>query len=85
VGLSLVFAAGAVWHNLVALSISQILVSAGVYLWLFNMFTYTAVAYPTRIRSVGTGCSRSCLRRRFRRRCKESPTRCNQPARRRYA
>src|SRR6516162_8270923 len=31
------------------------LVNAGGYLWLFNMYTYTAVAYPTGIRSVGTG------------------------------
>jgi len=30
-------------------------VNAGAYLWIFNMYTYTAVAYPTRIRSVGTG------------------------------
>jgi MFS family permease len=25
------------------------------YLWLFNMYNYTAAAYPTRLRSVGTG------------------------------
>ncbi|HEX8005767.1 MAG TPA: MFS transporter, partial [Trebonia sp.] len=55
IGLALVFTTGAVWHNLVALSISATLVSAGGYLWLFNMYTYTAVAYPTGIRSVGTG------------------------------
>ncbi len=55
VGLALVFATGAVWHNLVALSIAAILLNAGGYLWLFNMYTYTAVAYPTGIRSVGTG------------------------------
>ena len=54
-GLALVFATGAVWHNLVALIIAAILVNAGGYLWLFNMYTYTAVAYPTGIRSVGTG------------------------------
>lgn len=55
VGLALVFITGAVWHNLVALLIAAILVNAGGYLWLFNMYTYTAVAYPTGIRSVGTG------------------------------
>src|SRR6516165_7205896 len=54
-GLALVFATGAVWHSLVALLIAAILVNAGGYLWLFNMYTYTAVAYPTGIRSVGTG------------------------------
>jgi len=55
VGLALVFITGAVWHSLVALLIAAILVNAGGYLWLFNMYTYTAVAYPTGIRSVGTG------------------------------
>jgi putative MFS transporter len=54
-GLALVFTTGAVWHNLAALLIAAILVNAGGYLWLFNMYTYTAVAYPTPIRSVGTG------------------------------
>jgi MFS family permease len=54
-GLALVFTTGMVWHNLVALLIAASLVNAGGYLWLFNMYTYTAVAYPTGIRSVGTG------------------------------
>ena len=54
-GLALVFTAGEVWHSLVALLIAASLVNAGGYLWLFNMYTYTAVAYPTGIRSVGTG------------------------------
>lgn len=54
-GLALVFATGALWHNLATLIIAAILVNAGGYLWLFNMYTYTAVAYPTPIRSVGTG------------------------------
>jgi len=44
-----------VWHSVIVLTIAGIFASAGIYLWLFNMYTYTAVAYPTRIRSVGTG------------------------------
>jgi MFS transporter, putative metabolite:H+ symporter len=55
VGLVLTFITGEFLHSLVALSISSSVVTAGLYLWLFNMYTYTAVAYPTRIRSVGTG------------------------------
>lgn len=55
VGLLLVIAATIAWHSLIALSAAQILVASGFYLWLFNMYTYTAVAYPTRIRSVATG------------------------------
>ncbi len=54
-GLALVFLAGGVWHSLPALSIAAVILNAGAYLWLFNMYTYTAVAYPTRIRSVGVG------------------------------
>jgi MFS family permease len=54
-GLALVFLVGEVWHSLAALSIAAVILNAGAYLWLFNMYTYTAVAYPTRIRSVGTG------------------------------
>jgi putative MFS transporter len=54
-GLSLVLGTGAVWHSVLLLTIAGIFASAGIYLWLFNMYTYTAVAYPTRIRSVGTG------------------------------
>jgi MFS family permease len=54
-GLALVFLVGEVWHSLPALSIAAVILNAGAYLWLFNMYTYTAVAYPTRIRSVGTG------------------------------
>lgn len=54
-GLSLVFGTGAVWHSVLILTVAGILASAGIYLWLFNMYTYTAVAYPTGIRSVGTG------------------------------
>ncbi|HKF17981.1 MAG TPA: MFS transporter [Candidatus Dormibacteraeota bacterium] len=55
IGLLLVIVATVAWHSLIALSVAQILVSSGFYLWLFNMYTYTAVAYPTRIRSVATG------------------------------
>ena len=54
-GLVLVFLVGEVWHSLLALSIAAVVLNAGAYLWLFNMYTYTAVAYPTGIRSVGTG------------------------------
>ena len=54
-GLALVFLVGEFWHSLPALSIAAVIVNAGAYLWIFNMYTYTAVAYPTRIRSVGTG------------------------------
>jgi putative MFS transporter len=54
-GLALVFLAGEVWHSLPALSIAAVVLNAGANLWLFNMYTYTALAYPTRIRSVGTG------------------------------
>ena len=54
-GLVLVLLVGEVWHSLPALSIAAIVFNAGAYLWLFNMYTYTAVAYPTEIRSVGTG------------------------------
>ncbi len=54
-GLLLVIAATVAWHSLIALSAALILVISGLYLWLFNMYTYTAVAYPTRIRSVATG------------------------------
>ena len=55
VGMALVFATGTFWHSVVALWVGAILVNAGGYLWLFNMYTYTAVAYPTLVRSVGTG------------------------------
>src|SRR5262249_18426734 len=51
----LLFLAGEVCPSLPALSIAAVVLNAGSYLWLFNMYTYTAVAYPTRIRSVGTG------------------------------
>src|SRR5215469_11555704 len=54
-GLCLVLGTGAVWHSVLILTAAGVLASAGIYLWLFNMYTYTAVAYPTRIRSVGTG------------------------------
>lgn len=54
-GLALVFLAGGVWHSLPALSVAAVILNAGAYLWLFNMYTYTALAYPTRIRSVGVG------------------------------
>ena len=54
-GLALVFLVGEVWHSLPALSIAAVILNAGAYLWLFNMYTYTALAYPTRIRSVGVG------------------------------
>ena len=54
-GLCLVLGTGAVWHSALILTVAGLLASAGIYLWLFNMYTYTAVAYPTRIRSVGTG------------------------------
>jgi putative MFS transporter len=54
-GLCLVLGTGAAWHSVLILTVAGMLASAGIYLWLFNMYTYTAVAYPTRIRSVGTG------------------------------
>ena len=54
-GLCLVLGTGAAWHSVLILTVAGILASAGIYLWLFNMYTYSAVAYPTRIRSVGTG------------------------------
>lgn len=55
VGLVLTFAVGAYWHTLPLLAVASSIVTAGLYVWLFNMYTYTAVAFPTRIRSVGTG------------------------------
>jgi MFS family permease len=55
VGLCLVFVATHILHSLLALAVVNILPPAGIYLWLFNMYTYTAVAYPTRIRAIGTG------------------------------
>ncbi|HEX2646412.1 MAG TPA: MFS transporter, partial [Candidatus Dormibacteraeota bacterium] len=54
-GLLLTFLTGSLWHNVVALAISSSVVTAGLYVWLFNMYTYTTVAYPTRIRGVATG------------------------------
>jgi MFS family permease len=38
-------------------AVSVLLLIAGAFgtLWLFNMYNYTAAAYPTRLRSVGTG------------------------------
>lgn len=55
VGLALVFVATHILHSFLVLAVVNILPPAGLYLWLFNMYTYTAVAYPTRIRAVGTG------------------------------
>lgn len=54
-GLLLTFAVGTYWHSLPLLAVASSVVTAGLYVWLFNMYTYTAVAFPTRIRSVGTG------------------------------
>ena len=54
-GLLLTFAVGTFWHSLPLLAVASSVVTAGLYVWLFNMYTYTAVAFPTRIRSVGTG------------------------------
>jgi MFS family permease len=43
------------WHAVVGLIIgTTIAVGAGTF-WLFNMYNYTAAAYPTRLRSMGTG------------------------------
>ncbi|MBE3556019.1 MAG: MFS transporter [Firmicutes bacterium] len=39
----------------IGVSVLVILSNAPVILWLFNMYNYTANAYPTRLRSVGTG------------------------------
>ena len=39
----------------VAVSILLLLMGTFGTLWLFNMYNYTAAAYPTRLRSVGTG------------------------------
>lgn len=55
VGLCLVFVTTHVFHNFLLFVLVNTLPPAGIYLWLFNMYTYTAVAYPTRIRAVGTG------------------------------
>ena len=38
-----------------AVSVLLLFVLVVGYLWLFNMYNYTAAAYPTRLRSVGTG------------------------------
>ena len=38
-----------------AVSAALLFVLVVGYLWLFNMYNYTAAAYPTRLRSVGTG------------------------------
>jgi MFS family permease len=38
-----------------AVSVCLLFVLVVGYLWLFNMYNYTAAAYPTRLRSVGTG------------------------------
>ncbi len=54
-GLCLVFVATHILHSLLMLAVVNFLPPAGIYLWLFNMYTYTAVAYPTQIRAVGTG------------------------------
>ena len=54
-GLLLTFGVGTYWHSLPLLAVASSIVTAGLYVWLFNMYTYTAVAFPTRIRSVGTG------------------------------
>ena len=55
VGLVLSFLVGTYWHSLPLLALASTVTTAGLYVWLFNMYTYTAVAFPTRIRSVGTG------------------------------
>ena len=54
-GLLLTFGVGTFWHSLPLLAVASSVVTAGLYVWLFNMYTYTAVAFPTRIRSIGTG------------------------------
>lgn len=54
-GLCLVFVVSQYLHNVILLAVVNSFVPAGMYLWLSNMYTYTAVAYPTRIRAVGTG------------------------------
>ncbi|HEX6538504.1 MAG TPA: hypothetical protein VF155_04930, partial [Candidatus Dormibacteraeota bacterium] len=53
--LFMVFVAVHWLHNIVVLGIANTFVPAGIYLWLGNMYTYTAVAYPTSIRAIGTG------------------------------
>lgn len=55
IGLVLTFLTGQYLHSLLVLAIASSVVTAGLYLWLFNMYTYTAVAYPTQLRAVGTG------------------------------
>ena len=55
VGLCLVFVTTHILHNFLLFAVVNILPPAGLYLWLFNMYTYTAVAYPTGIRGVATG------------------------------
>ena len=55
VGECLVFVTTNLMHNYPLFVLVNILPPAGIYLWLFNMYTYTAVAYPTQIRAIGTG------------------------------
>lgn len=44
-----------VWTSPAGLIVGALLGNAGLNFWLFNMYSYTAAAYPTRLRSVGTG------------------------------
>jgi hypothetical protein len=52
--------AGAWWgvyavHNTAALTVFYIIVHIGTVLWLWNMYVYIPINYPTRMRSLGTG------------------------------
>ena len=43
------------WHWYPLIIVSTALLHASVFIWAFHMYNYTAAAYPTRLRSVGTG------------------------------
>jgi MFS transporter, putative metabolite:H+ symporter len=42
-------------HSTAGIAVISIVTTAFGFLWLFNMYNYTSAAYPTRLRSVGTG------------------------------
>ncbi|HLH84836.1 MAG TPA: MFS transporter [Trebonia sp.] len=42
-------------HSVAGVAVISVVTTAMGTLWLFNMYNYTSAAYPTRLRSVGTG------------------------------
>jgi hypothetical protein len=42
-------------HSIAGVAVISVVETAVGTLWLFNMYNYTSVAYPTRLRAVGTG------------------------------